>query len=134
MQFAEEVGLPRNIVCPRGLSHRDYASETNFAHKKGFSLEIDGSVLIQGSRIPKWFNHQIGGSSISFLVSQKLPPSFAFCFVIQVQSKDRYRHSISCDYAINIFVDGYKGLHSLLNIIFQLNHHHHLILIYGYSI
>ncbi|XP_030958074.1 protein DA1-related 4-like [Quercus lobata] len=111
-QFAEKVGLPQNIVCPRGSSHRDYASETNFAHKKGFSFECDGVVLIQGSKIPKWFNHQIGGSSISFSVSWKLLPSFAFCVVIQVQPKDSYRIFISGDYVINIFVDGYKGLYS----------------------
>ena len=53
MQFAEKVGLPRNIVCPRGSSHRDYASETDFPHKKGFSFQIDGDVFIQGSKIPK---------------------------------------------------------------------------------
>ena len=112
MQFAEKVGLPRNIVCPRGSSHRDYASQTDFPHKKGFSFQIDRQVLIEGSKIPKWFNHQIGGSSISFSVSRKLLPSFAFCVVIQVQSKDRYEVSISGDYAVNIFVNGYKGLHS----------------------
>ncbi|KAK4596312.1 hypothetical protein RGQ29_014375 [Quercus rubra] len=115
-QFAEKVGLPRNIVCPRGSSHRDYASETDYVqgdpHKMGFSFQIDGKVLIEGSKIPKWFNHQIGGSSISFLVSRKLLPSFAFCVVTQVQSKDRYESTISGYYAINIFVDGYKGLHS----------------------
>nr|XP_023904100.1 disease resistance protein RML1B-like [Quercus suber]XP_023904101.1 disease resistance protein RML1B-like [Quercus suber]XP_023904102.1 disease resistance protein RML1B-like [Quercus suber]XP_023904103.1 disease resistance protein RML1B-like [Quercus suber]XP_023904104.1 disease resistance protein RML1B-like [Quercus suber]XP_023904105.1 disease resistance protein RML1B-like [Quercus suber]XP_023904106.1 disease resistance protein RML1B-like [Quercus suber]XP_023904107.1 disease resistanc len=111
-QFAEKVGLPQNIVCPRGSSHRDYASETDFPHKKGFSFKIDGEVLIQGSKIPKWFNHQIGGSSISFSVSRKLLPSFAFCVVIQVQPKDRYKHYILGYYAINIFVDGYKGLQS----------------------
>ncbi|XP_030958058.1 TMV resistance protein N-like isoform X1 [Quercus lobata] len=111
-QFAEKLGLPRNIVCPRGSSHRDYASETDFPHNKGFSLKIDGKLLIQGSKIPKWFNHQSSGSSISFSVSRKLLPSFAFCVVIQVQSKDRYRGYISGYYAINIFVDGYKGLHS----------------------
>ena len=59
MQFAEKVGLPQNIVCPRGSSHRGYASETDFAHKKGFSFQFDGNVLIPGSKIPKWFNHQI---------------------------------------------------------------------------
>ena len=106
MQFAEKVGLPRNIVCPRGSSHRDCASETDFPHK------IDGNVLIEGSKIPKWFNHQIGGSSISFSVSRKLLPSFAFCVVIQVQPKDRWEYTISGSYAINIFVDGYKGLYS----------------------
>ncbi|KAL0005642.1 hypothetical protein SO802_013203 [Lithocarpus litseifolius] len=111
-QFAEKVGLPWNIVCPRGSSHRDYASETDFTHKKGFLLDIDEIVLIQGSKIPKWFNHQIGGSSISFSVSRKLLPSFAFCVVIQVQSKDRFKRYISGYYAVNIFVDGYKGLHS----------------------
>ncbi|KAL4637434.1 hypothetical protein ACB092_03G076800 [Castanea dentata] len=111
-QFAERVGLPQNIECPRGSSHRDYASEMDFLHKKGFSFEIDGEVLIQGSKIPKWFNHQIGGSSISFSVSRKLLPSFAFCVVIRVQLKDRYKYSISGYYAINIFVDGYNGLHS----------------------
>ncbi|XP_075659709.1 TMV resistance protein N-like [Castanea sativa] len=111
-QFAEKVGLPRNIVCPRGSSHRDYASETDFPHKKGFSFKIDGEAFIQGSKIPKWFNHQIGGSSISFSVSRKLLPSFAFCVVIQVQSKERYSYSLSGYFAINIFVDGYKGLHS----------------------
>ena len=112
MQFAEKVGLPRNIVCPRGSSHRGYASETDFPHKKGFSFQIDGNVLIDGSKIPKWFNHQIGGSSISFSVSRKLLPSFAFCVVMQVQSKDTNEHSISGYHAVNIFVDGYKGLYS----------------------
>ena len=112
MQFAEKVGLPRNIVCPGGSSHRDYASQTDFPHKKGVSFQIDGNVLIQGSTIPKWFNHQIDGSSISFSVSRKLLPSFAFCVVMQVQPKDRYSRYISSYYAINIFVDGYKGLRS----------------------
>ncbi|XP_050274906.1 disease resistance protein RML1B-like isoform X5 [Quercus robur] len=114
-QFAKKVGLPQNIVCPRGSSHREYASETDFPHKKGFTFECDGEVLIQGSKIPKWFNHQIGGSSISFSVSRKLLPSFAFCVVIQVQSKNRNIRYISGYCAINIFVDGYKGLYSCTN-------------------
>ena len=83
MQFAEKLGLPQNIVCPRGSSHRDYASETDFARKKEFSFKFDGDVLIPGSNIPKWFNHQIVGSSISFSVGRKLP-SFAFCAVMGV--------------------------------------------------
>ena len=114
MQFAEKVGLPQNIVCPRGSSHRGYASETDFAHKKGFSFQFDGNVLIPGSKIPKWFNHQIVGSSISFSVGGKLP-SFAFCVAIQVQLKDKVakkRDFIPGSYVINIFVNGYKIFHS----------------------
>ncbi|KAK4596319.1 hypothetical protein RGQ29_014379 [Quercus rubra] len=113
-QFAEKVGLPQNIVCPRGSSHRGYASETDFAHKKGFSFQFDGNVLIPGSKIPKWFNHQIVGSSISFSVGGKLP-SFAFCVAIQVQLKDKVakkRDFIPGSYVINIFVNGYKIFHS----------------------
>ena len=113
MQFAENVGLPWNIVCQKGSSHWDYASETDFAHKKGFSFKFDGNVLIPGRKIPKWFNHQIVGSSISFSVGRKLP-SFALCAVIKVQLKDTELSSdfISSSYAINIFVNGYKGLYS----------------------
>ncbi|KAL4637432.1 hypothetical protein ACB092_03G076600 [Castanea dentata] len=113
-QFAKNVGLPRNIVCPRGSSHRDYAFETDFPHKKRFSLKLDGQVLIQGSRIPKWFNHQIVGSSISFSVGRKFLSPFAFCVVTQVQWEYSFEYSIAGYYTINLFVDvdGYKGLHS----------------------
>ena len=50
---------------------------------------------------------------ISFSVGRKLP-SFALCVAIQVQLKDTELSSdfISSSYAINIFVNGYKGLYS----------------------
>ena len=47
MQFAEKLGLPQNIVCPRGSSHRDYASETGFARKKEFHLNLMETSLFQ---------------------------------------------------------------------------------------
>ena len=42
MQFEEKVGLPRSIVCSRGLSLQDNPSETDFAHKMESSFKLDG--------------------------------------------------------------------------------------------
>ena len=68
------VGLPQNIVCPSRSLHQDYASEMDFAHKKGFSFKLNGgghNLVLSVTEIPKWFNHQSVGSSISFSVGQK---------------------------------------------------------------
>ena len=108
------VGLPQNIVCPSRSLHQDYASETDFAHKKGFSFKLNGgghNLVLSVTEIPKWFNHQSVGSSISFSVGQK-SLTFACCAAIKVELKDTKRRNLSIlgEGAIYIFINGYKGL------------------------
>ena len=91
------VGLPQNIVCPSRSLHQDYASETDFAQKKGFSFKLNGgghNLVLSVTEIPKWFNHQSVGSSISFLVGQK-SLTFACCAAIKVELKDTKRRNLS---------------------------------------
>jgi hypothetical protein len=78
-QFGEFLGLPQNIVCARRSSYQASASETK-------STVRYYSLLLPGARIPKWFNHQSVGSSISFSVGREFPP-LAFCVAFKVRFK-----------------------------------------------
>ena len=79
------VGLPRNIACATGSSHQNSISEMG-------STPITKSTLFQynlvllGTKIPKWFNHQSVGSSISLSVGRKVP-IFALCVALKVKLK-----------------------------------------------
>ena len=83
------VGLPQNIVCPSRSLHQDYASEMDFAHKKGFSFKLNGgghNLVLSVTEIPKWFNHQSVGSSVTFSVSLE-SLAFAFCVAFKIEPK-----------------------------------------------
>ncbi|KAL4634358.1 hypothetical protein ACB092_04G194000 [Castanea dentata] len=95
-QLGETFGLPQNMVCSRGSLHQDSVLE------KWFNL------VLPGTKIPKWFNHQSVGSSVSFSVSSK-SLAFAFCVAFKVELKDIVAHQ--CDRflcSVYIFLNGYK--------------------------
>uniref|UniRef100_A0A2N9FNS1 Reverse transcriptase zinc-binding domain-containing protein n=1 Tax=Fagus sylvatica TaxID=28930 RepID=A0A2N9FNS1_FAGSY len=73
-----ESGLPQNIVCARRSSYQASASKTKST--------VGYHLVLPGTRIPKWFNHQSVGSSISFSVGREFPP-LAFCVALKVRFK-----------------------------------------------
>jgi hypothetical protein len=77
-QFGEFLGLPQNIVCARRSSYQASASKTEST--------VGYHLLLPGTRIPNWFNHQSVGSSISFSVGREFPP-LAFCVALKVRLK-----------------------------------------------
>ena len=114
-QFGEFIGLQQNMVCARGIRHQDSDSETNFESESESEFELDEptsetdstwklySLKLPGSKIPKWFNHQSVGRSVSFSVGRKLP-SFAICVALKLELKDvTYRfHKFNCSTYMNI--------------------------------
>uniref|UniRef100_A0A2N9FRZ0 TIR domain-containing protein n=1 Tax=Fagus sylvatica TaxID=28930 RepID=A0A2N9FRZ0_FAGSY len=74
-----ESGLPQNIVCARRSSYQASTSKTKST--------VGYDLVLPGTRIPKWFNHQSVGSSISFSVGREFPP-LAFCVALKVRFKE----------------------------------------------
>ena len=106
--------LPQNMVCSNGSLHRDSISEKCCNTSKMCStpeLGDDGfqfNLILPGTKIPKWFNHQSVGSFISFLVGSK-SLAFAFCVSLKVELKDivANRYEFFRCY-VYIFFNGYK--------------------------
>ena len=70
----------------------------------GFQFDL----VLPRTRIPKWFNHQSVGSSISFLVgSESL--AFAFCVALKIELKDIVASRFERFFcSVYIFFKGYK--------------------------
>ena len=108
------VGLPQNMVCSGRSLHQYSVSEKCCDTSKMCSapdLANDGfqfNLVLPGTKIPKWFNHQSVGSSISFSVNSK-SLAFAFCVALKIEPMDivanRFENFLSSFY---IFFNGYK--------------------------
>nr|XP_023924140.1 putative disease resistance protein At4g11170 isoform X1 [Quercus suber] len=99
-QLGETFGLPQNMVCSRGSLHQDSVSDLA-------DDQFQFDLVLPGTKIPMWFNHQSVGSSVSFSVSSK-SPAFAFCVALKTEPKvmaNRYDLFVSSVY---IFFNGYK--------------------------
>ncbi|KAL4634369.1 hypothetical protein ACB092_04G194600 [Castanea dentata] len=105
-QLGETFGLPQNMVCSRGSLHQDSVLEKCWAP----DLADDGfrfNLVLPVTKIPKWFNHQSVGSSVSFSVSSE-SLAFAFCVALKIELKvvaNRYDHFLCSLY---ILFNGYK--------------------------
>ena len=65
-------------------------------------------LSLPGNKIPKWFNHQSVGSSISFLVGQKLP-KFVFCVALKVESKVEVPYKFDkFNCSIYVYINGFE--------------------------
>jgi hypothetical protein len=99
-QFGEFLGLPQNIVCARRSSYQASASKTKST--------VGYHLVLPGTRIPKWFNHQSVGSSISFSVGREFPP-LAFCVALKVRFKVSEKTALSSfKCSIYSFINGGK--------------------------
>ena len=88
-------------------------SETDSTWK----LYDDYSLALPRARIPKWFNHQSVGSSVSFTVGRKLP-SFASFVALKVEQKV-YVPGIAYKFICSVYmcINGFESL--LTNRIFE---------------
>jgi hypothetical protein len=88
------------MVCGRRSSYQASASKTKST--------VGYHLVLSGTRIPKWFNQQSVGSSISFLVGREFPP-LAFCVALKVRFKvfeDTTDSAFTC--SIYTFINGCK--------------------------
>ena len=108
-------GLPQNMACSMGSLHQYSISEKFCDTSKrcsapnlvndGYGFQFD--LVLPGTKIPKWLNHQSVGSSISFSVSLE-SLAFAFCVAFKIEPKvvaNRFDFFLCSVY---IFFNGYK--------------------------
>lgn len=114
MQIREMIGLPPNLPpCLGVTSHmligpQPHSSSTIFpasvpnayASLSDYNSVVDG----YGNEIPKWFNHQSIGNSISFLIGPEFP-TIALCVAIKIEY-DYWHYS----YHVVISINGSKRL------------------------
>ena len=92
-----------------GSSHQEFGSELGSSSELGFASKCSHyNLALSGTTIPKWFNHQSHGSSISFSVGQKFP-SFALCVALNVKRKDNVPFVSQGFYcSIYLFINGFE--------------------------
>nr|POE62703.1 hypothetical protein CFP56_26464 [Quercus suber] len=90
-----------------GSSHQEFGSELGTSSELGFASKWSHyGLALPGTTIPKWFNHQSHGSSISFSVGQKFP-SFAFCVALKCKDNVPFGSQVfRC--SIYLFINGFE--------------------------
>nr|XP_023911594.1 protein SUPPRESSOR OF npr1-1, CONSTITUTIVE 1-like [Quercus suber] len=124
-QFGGMVGLPQNMACVMGPSNQDSLSEMDYDTSKisstsefetdlasEFPLDdrFSYDLVLPGTTIPKWFNHQSVGSSISFSINSEFNSSaIALCVALKVElkvNKPKRFENFTC--SIYAFINGRK--------------------------
>ena len=112
-----KVELDEAVTKTDSASKTHFDLETDYEAVSEFKLneamfETDSTLacnlILPGTKIPKWFNHQSFGSSISFSVGRKFP-SFTFCVALKVKVKDigpNPQEYFDCN--IYVVVNGFK--------------------------
>ena len=103
------------MVCSRRSLHQDSVSEKCCDTSKmystpdlvniGYGFQFD--LVLPGTTIPMWFNHQSVGSSVSFSVSSE-SLAVAYCVALKIEPKVVVnRYEVFYCY-IDIFLNGYN--------------------------
>ena len=99
-------GLPQNMVCSRGTLHQ-YSVPEKFCAPDPVDDGFWFDLVLPGTKIPKWFNHQSVRSSISFSIgSESL--ALAFCVALKIEPKVVANRYEICLCSVYIFFNGYK--------------------------
>lgn len=104
-EFGEMLQLLQNIACAYGI---DNTFEMNSSFNMACGYQYD--LVLPGTKIPKWFNHQTVGSSLSFSADLKFP-GLVFCVALNVELKHIVPNRLDMfDCYINVFVNGFEQL------------------------